>query len=289
MSIIQNQYERLIKAMGVEGLVIPTTLVKFYRHEENIPEALLEFAPEDISLTSCQATKQASLGDAVLLSKNNIGCVAAAISLGLVDENQTEPLEGPRVYTELMREHSDDKQNFTAPSPSDFTEGKVYACKDACRKEFSLFGEDDCGRYSSVTKAKEAIAEMTAIQPAVMKSVFFYSPDFLEAEIIPDIVVCSLRPVELTRFIQAYQFNAGKRINASMGGLRAVNSDLIARPYLTGEINLSAYCLGSRLIAKYDGDQLGIGMPYKEFETIVNGMEDSAQGFPFADYPGADH
>ena len=34
--------------------------------------------PTDLTLTSCQATKQASLGDAVLLTRRNIGCVAAA-------------------------------------------------------------------------------------------------------------------------------------------------------------------------------------------------------------------
>ncbi len=289
MSKILNQYKRLIAAMCIEGLVIPTTMVKFYRKEDEIPEILLDYSPDEISLTSCQATKQASLGDAVLLTLENIGCVAAAISLGLVDENQTSPLGGPRVYTELMREHSENKERFSAPSPADFTTGKVYACKDAGKKEFTLFGEADCGRFSSVASAQKAIEEMIAIQPDVMKAVFFYSPEFEDADIVPDVVVCSIRPVELTRFIQAYQFNTGKRINASMGGLRAVNSDLIVRPYLTDEINLSAYCLGSRLIAKYDCDQLGIGMPYKEFENIVKGMEDSVNGFPFADYPGADH
>ena len=100
-------------------------------------------------------------------------------------------------------------------------------------------------------------------------------------------VVLSVRPVELTRIIQAYQFHTGKRVNASMGGLRVVNSDLIVRPYLTQEMNVSTFCLGARLIAEFEADRMGIGMPFGMFEEMVQGMEDSSGGFPFAMYPGA--
>ena len=72
-----------------------------------------------------------------------------------------------------------------------------------------------------------------------------------------------------------------------MGGLRVVNSDLIVRPYLTNQMNISSYCLGARLIAEFEGDRLGIGMPYGIFGEIVTGMEDSKGGFPFPMYPGA--
>lgn len=72
-----------------------------------------------------------------------------------------------------------------------------------------------------------------------------------------------------------------------MGGLRVVNSDLIVRPFLTGEINVSTYCLGARLIAQFEADRMGIGMPYKDFLTIAQGMKDSRTGFPFHLYPGA--
>ena len=45
----------------------------------------------------------------------------------------------------------------------------------------------------------------------------------------------------------------------AMGAVRAVNSDLIARPYLTGEINVSPYCLGSRLVAGFEANYMGPG------------------------------
>jgi uncharacterized protein (DUF169 family) len=72
-----------------------------------------------------------------------------------------------------------------------------------------------------------------------------------------------------------------------MGGLRVVNSDLIVRPYLTGELNISTACLGARLIAQWDADRMGIGMPWPVFNQIVDGMTLSQGGFPFQAYPGA--
>lgn len=130
---------------------------------------------------------------------------------------------------------------------------------------------------------------MMAIQPPDTQAIFFFNRSTRLKSVTPDVVVLSVRPVELTRIIQAYQYNTGKRIQASMGGLRVVNSDLIVRPYLTGEINVSTYCLGARLIAQYEGNRLGIGIPWELFKIVVQGMKDSETGFPFHMYPDADN
>lgn len=280
-------FSRLITAMDVPELTIPTVGIKFFRLDEVIPQEITAFAPHELTLTSCQATKQAGLGDPVLLTLDNIGCVAAAISLGLVDQDQAQPLRGARVYTDLMHHQSGLGSEFTAPTPKDFTEGVVYACHSAGRPEFCLFGTHDQGRFQSQEIARTAVAAMMAIQPAAMRGIFFYPPDFTDTTIIPDVVVMNIRPIELTRIIQAQQYLSGKRLEASIGGLRAVNSDLIVRPYLTQRINISPYCLGARLIARYEANRLGIGIPYAEFHTIVAGMEASRTGYPFAEYPGA--
>jgi uncharacterized protein (DUF169 family) len=186
-----------------------------------------------------------------------------------------------------MHQQSGLGDHFEPPTPRDFTTGVVYAAQNAGRPEFGLFGQEDSGRFKDVNTAKQAVGDMLAIQPPVMQGVLFYSLDFTELDLIPDVIVFSVRPVELTRMIQAYQYNTGKRVTASMGGLRAVNSDLIVRPYLTQEINISTYCLGARLIAQYEANRLGLGMPFKLFEVMVKSMEDSKTGFPFHLYPGA--
>lgn len=280
-------FNRLITALQVPNLNIPATGVRFFPRDESIPNTVAAFAPDKLTLTSCQATKQAGLGDAVLLTLDNIGCIAAAISLGLVDQNQDQPLHGARVYTEIMHQQSNQGEHFHPPTPKDFTEGIVYACHNSGRSDFCLFGTHDQGRYYNQEIARNAVAGMMAIQPAIMHGIFFYPPDFTELELLPDLVVMSVRPVELTRFIQAHQYHTGKRWEMNIGGLRAVNSDLIARPYLTQQINISPYCLGARLIARYEPNRLGIGIPWREFVALVVGMEASQGGYPFFEYPGA--
>jgi uncharacterized protein (DUF169 family) len=79
--------------------------------------------------------------------------------------------------------------------------------------------------------------------------------------LLPDVVLLSVRPVELTKLLQSYQHVTGRPIQAHMNPLRAVDADLIARPYLTGEINISSYCLGARTLARFEGNRMGVGIP----------------------------
>jgi uncharacterized protein (DUF169 family) len=287
MTQVKEIHDRMIDALGVDDLTVPTACVKFYKHDEEIPTGVLSYEPSGLTLTSCQSMKQASFGDSVLLTKKSIGCVAAAITFGLVDNKQDRPMGESLVYTDIMKAQADDKEKFVPPTPKDFTEGTVYACTAAGRPEFALFGADDTGRYDSTETARRAVDDMIAIQPPTTQAVFLYSLEFDDANIEPDVVTMSVRPVELTRIIQAYQFHSGKRVNASMGGLRVVNSDLIVRPYLTQEMNVSTFCLGARLIAEFEADKMGIGMPFWMWKDVVKGMEDSKGGFPFSLYPGA--
>jgi uncharacterized protein (DUF169 family) len=277
----------MIDALGVEDLEVPTACVKFYKEGDEIPAGVANYEPSGLTLTSCQSTRQAGFGDSVLLTPKSVGCVAAAITFGLVDKNQDQPMGESLVYTDIMKGQAKDKEHFRPPTPKDFSDGTVYACTAAGRPDFALFGPDDSGRYDSVDTAKRAMDDMMAIQPATTQAVFFYAIDFEDVDVEPDVVVLSVRPVELTRIIQAYQFHTGNRVTASMGGLRVVNSDLIVRPYLTQEMNVSTYCLGARLIGGFEAERMGVGMPYGIFKDIVQGMEDSKGGFPFAAYPGA--
>jgi uncharacterized protein (DUF169 family) len=287
MTQVRDLYDRMIDALGVEDLSIPTACVKIYKQGDEIPSGVADYEPSGLTLTSCQSMRQAGFGDSVLLTPKSIGCVAAATTFGLVDKTQDEPMGESLVYTDIMKSQSGDQETFVPPTPKDFSDGTVYACTAAGRPDFALFGPDDTGRYDSTETARRAMDDMIAIQPPTTQAVFLYALDFDDADVEPDVVTLSVRPVELTRIIQAYQFHSGKRVNASMGGLRVVNSDLIVRPYLTQEMNVSTFCLGARLIAEFEADKMGVGMPYWMWKDVIQGMEDSKGGFPFAAYPGA--
>jgi len=286
MSTIAGLYARMIEAMDVAGLEIPAAYVRLYGAGDDIPPQLLKHAPRRESVMCCQALRHVEGGEPILLTIDNIGCVAAAITLGLVDAHRPEPLPGARVYTCMMKEQSGLGPDFRPPAPAQFTSGEVYACKDAGRAQFALFGPDDPGRFKDVATARAAVAEMAAIQPATTKAVFVFSNAYDELDIEPHVVVLSPRPAELTRLVQAWAFVTGGRVRADMGPLRAVDSDLIVRPHLSGQINVSSYCLGSRLLAGLPADRMGMGLPMACFRQVVEGMVASRRGYPFHAYPG---
>ncbi len=288
MTPIDAIFADMIRLFGVDGLEIPAGFVKLFTNAETIPEIVRTCAPYEETLTVCQALRHAMLGQTVLLNRDNIGCIAAAISLGLVDAQQPEALNSPpRIYIQHMAGQSGRGDQFQPPAPLDFTNGTVYACHDAGRPEFGLFGPDDSGRFDSVATARKAISAMDAIQPPTIQGIFFYSLGFEGGDLSPDVVILNVRPVELTKLLQSYQYVTGRPITAHMNPLRAVDADLIARPYLTGEINISSYCLGARTLARFDGDRMGIGIPLAAFERLIEGMAASATGYPYPGYQDA--
>ena len=90
MSRFDELGKKLVKSMEIPGLKIPIVGIKLFFAWDAIPESVLKYQPEAMTVTSCHAIKAAMLEDAVYLTRDSIGCVAAAISLGLVNEDQTD-------------------------------------------------------------------------------------------------------------------------------------------------------------------------------------------------------
>ncbi len=285
MTVVERLYERLLEGFGVEDLAIPAAYVKFYDNREIVATAVLACHVDEETIMACQAARHAAAGQSVYLTAANIGCIAAAITFGLVDQNQTAPLiQPPRLYTNLMQAQSGQGDDFVPPAPKDFTNGEVYACRHTGRHEYCLFGPEDSGRFKNQAIAAQAIKQMAAIQPPTMQGVFIFAHSFNEVVIEPDVVVLSVRPVELTRLLQGYQYMTGTAVQAHMNPLRAVDADLMVRPYLTGDINISPYCLGSRAVARFETDRMGIGIPFAEYKILLEGLARSIQGYPFKKY-----
>jgi hypothetical protein len=211
-----------------------------------------------------------------LVTRDTVGCVMAAIALGLVDEDDPEPLPGWRQYS----------QNMAAPpAPLDYKEGRVFACAAAGRREFALYGPDDPGRYRSVEAARRAFAGMARIQPACMDAVVAFPPADDLAGIEPDVVLLALTPRETVRTVQALTFTTGERFRMSTLGVAGFSVDLTAHPYVTGTPNASFLCVGARVIARWEGGLNGLGLPWTTFLSVVEGMEESRGGYPFSRYP----
>jgi len=268
--------EASARFMGVFGEQEPLQPigVKLIPKGKEIPETAVP--PKEYQGTLwCEAVRIAATeNETVVITKENVGCPAAAIALGLVDEYEREPLGGKRKYTALMSKTA---------SPADFTQGFVYACKESGNMQFALFGKEDTGRYETLGVALKAVSGMTAIQPAIMDAAVAYPADKLD--MAPDVVILAVRPKQALLAIQGYNFLTGSRFEMSTIGIRAVCADLTALPFLEQRLNGSFLCLGARAVGGWGGDLLGLGMPFLIFQIMVTGMEKSAHGFPYKAYP----
>jgi len=265
---------RFMSVFGEQDPVMRPIGVKLIPKGKDIPQGTKP-PGEYQGIPWCEAVKIAAIKDeVVVINRDNVGCPAAAIALGLVDEYEKEPLGGKRKYTDLMNETA---------SPADFTKGFVYACKESDNMQFALFGKEDTGRYETLGVALKAVSGMTAIQPAIMDAAVAYPADKLD--MAPDVVILAVKPKQTLLAIQGYNFLTGSRFEMSTIGIRAVCADLTALPFLEQRLNGSFFCLGARAIGRWGGDLLGLGMPFSIFQTMVTGMEKSAHGFPYKAYP----
>lgn len=267
-------YRRYMRAFGMPDLPdVAAVGVTFVRRGEAPPP---EAAPLDMAYTWCYAVKQAAKGEVPLVTRETVGCVMAAIALGLVDEDEAEPLPGFRQYSQHMG---------AAPAPADYKAGRVFGCAAAGRMDLALYGADDPGRFGSVEAARRAYDGMAKIQPACMDAVVAFPPEPELAGLVPDVVILALTPRETVRTVQALAFATGERFEMSTLGVGGFSVDLTAAPYVTGKPNGSFLCVGARVIARWDGGLNGLGLPWAHFLALVDGMEASAKGFPFARYP----
>lgn len=268
-----DRYVRVFGEQERDKLVRPVG-VKLIPNGGAIPESTI--APEEVQgMPWCEAVRTAATRDAVVvINKENVGCPAAAISLGLVNQQQNEPLDGKRKYTDLMGKTA---------SPADFTNGLVYACRDSGNMQFALFGDGDTGRYKTLGAALKAVAGMPAVQPDIMAAAVAYSAGRLS--MTPDVVLIAVKPKQALRAIQGYNFLTGDRFEMSTIGIRAMCADMTALPFLKQKMGGSFFCLGARAIGGWEGDLLGFGMPFSVFEMMVTGLEESAGGFPYGAYP----
>ncbi|WP_353106988.1 DUF169 domain-containing protein [Acetoanaerobium noterae] len=89
---------------------------------------------------------------------------------------------------------------------------------------------------------------------------------------LPDIVIVVTTPFNAMRIIQGYAYNFGQLKNIKMAGMCAICQECTSYPFETNSMNISMLCSGTRCVAQWNENELGIGFPYHYFESIVNGL-----------------
>ena len=125
-----------------------------------------------------------------------------------------------------------------------------------------------CGLYSDYSIGRE-----------VTKSFMRISQEIYGLEIGPlaempeaDVVVMLGMSEQMMKIVRGYSYHYGRPQNFVSVGNAAMCSDLVAKPFVRNDINVSLMCCGARTSTVSDEGELGIGMPVNMFEGVSEGI-----------------
>lgn len=88
----------------------------------------------------------------------------------------------------------------------------------------------------------------------------------------PHIVIIASNAYNMMRLIQGYTYMFGTYKSYKIIGNQALCSECTAYPFESNDINLSTMCAGTRYMAGWNEDELGLGMPFHMFPQVIEGL-----------------
>ncbi len=125
------------------------------------------------------------------------------------------------------------------------------------------------GMYQDLVTAKKVCKNTTHCQHKAYGAMVKPVEEFNES---PDIVIIVTNAYNVMRILQGYTYKFGTYKNFKIIGNQALCSECTAYPFESNNINISALCAGTRFMAGWDKDELGIGMPFNIFTEVVDGV-----------------
>ena len=141
------------------------------------------------------------------------------------------------------------------PADEDFLSGGRY---------FSL------GLYKDMEQAKKTAHQVSRIKERVYG--FSVGP-FSLCKAPPHVVIAICDPNQAMRLIQGYIYHSGPVPVMESLGTQGVCAELTVRPFQTQKPNVSLLCSNTRFTCMWKDGELGMGMPYGIFPTMVDGVE----------------
>lgn len=153
-----------------------------------------------------------------------------------------------------------------------------FACRASARA-LGLIPPDDLflsgrhyrrlGLYRDLVVAKQVRKNMTLCQHSAHGVELMPLEQFATE---PDVVLLAGRPYHAMRLVQGYTHQFGTHTRYKMAGNQAVCSELTAYPLEHDCLNVSMLCAGTRFMAGWGDDELGLGLPFRRFLRLVEGL-----------------
>ena len=126
------------------------------------------------------------------------------------------------------------------------------------------------GKFESSAACKRTIDRVPHLNPGDTYATM-YAP-LEKTPFDPQVVIIVASPWAMLKLTQSTVFRVGGRINAEFAGIQSVCADACAQTYLSGRVNFSLGCDGSRKFSGIADGELVIGIPAEILPEITEAL-----------------
>jgi uncharacterized protein (DUF169 family) len=126
------------------------------------------------------------------------------------------------------------------------------------------------GDFGSIGAAKRTTGSITRVDEDYVATM--YAP-LEKAGFKPDVVVVIGNPKQMLKVAKANIHAMGGRNFADFSGIQSICADAVAEVFMTGEVNYTLGCNGSRNYAKIADDEMIVGIPAEKLQALADGLD----------------
>jgi len=126
------------------------------------------------------------------------------------------------------------------------------------------------GLYKNMDTARATAETVTLIPPGDVYG--FSVQELASCDEPPQVVILVCNPYQAMRIVQGYAYHFGPAPGIRSNGMQGVCSELTARPFVTGDINVSLLCSNTRFSCAWRDAELGVGMPFEMLPIVLDGV-----------------
>jgi len=127
------------------------------------------------------------------------------------------------------------------------------------------------GKFESSASCKRTIDRVTHLHPGDTFATM-YAP-LEKTPFDPQVVLIVATPWAMLKLAQSTLFRLGGRIQSEFAGIQSVCADACAQTYLTGHVNFSLGCDGSRKFSGIEDGELVMGIPAELLPEITESLK----------------
>ena len=126
------------------------------------------------------------------------------------------------------------------------------------------------GKFESSASCKRTIDRIPHLQTGATYATL-YAP-LEKTPFDPQVILIVASPWAMLKISQSVLFRLGGRINAEFAGIQSVCSDACAQTYLSGNVNFSMGCDGSRKFSGIEDGEMVVGIPTELLPEIIDAL-----------------